>query len=192
MTSYTLNKTIFRNDCCALPGTHNLRTAINKKDYTRGLPKFNLFFLVVHISDFEHLIQNKLIRLTREAVWFSKSFFVSVGGDRIENILWRLENGLMEKISLLKPVLKRIIFMAGTNDLNGCVNENDEVPQLVRKIDYVLELIRQRVVGVCICVIAPPSDVYKSRKFELLSFQLHQMCIEKVFIFVRSLRKKLK
>jgi lysophospholipase L1-like esterase len=61
------------------------------------------------------------------------------GGDRIENILWRLENGELDGVN---P--KVIVILAGTNNVGKGPADEAKVAQIIRGIRDVVGLCRQK------------------------------------------------
>lgn len=79
-------------------------------------------------------------RARREEVWNKhfdsmKTVNFGIGGDRTENLLWRIQNG-----ELSGPEPKVVVLLIGTNNLR--VNTNDEI---VEGITAVVQEVRSRV-----------------------------------------------
>ena len=73
------------------------------------------------------------------------------GADRIENILWRLQNGELDGVN---P--KVIVLLAGTNNVGGRVPENADglVADVTRGIQAVLDVMRTKAPGAVIILTA--------------------------------------
>jgi cephalosporin-C deacetylase len=80
------------------------------------------------------------------------------GGDAIQNILWRLNNGELDNVS---P--KIIVVLAGTNNVGNAVpqgNDDVEVANIARGIKAILDVCRQKAPGATIILtgITPRND----------------------------------
>src|SRR5436309_8196385 len=61
------------------------------------------------------------------------------GADRIQNILWRLENGELDN---LHP--KIVVLLAGTNNIGGTPGDERKVADITRGLRAVVDLLRQK------------------------------------------------
>jgi (4-O-methyl)-D-glucuronate---lignin esterase len=77
------------------------------------------------------------------------------GADRVENILWRLENGELDDVN---P--KVIVILAGTNNVGGRPAGPERVAEITRGLAAVVYLCRQKAPGATIIVtgIFPRND----------------------------------
>jgi lysophospholipase L1-like esterase len=71
------------------------------------------------------------------------------GADRIQNILWRLENGELDGVN---P--KVIVILAGTNNVGKTPAADDRVADITRGIRALIELCRQKAPGATIVLTA--------------------------------------
>src|SRR5277367_5015013 len=70
------------------------------------------------------------------------------GADKIENILWRLENGELDGVN---P--KVIVLLAGTNNVGGTAGES-QVADITSGLEAVLQSMRQKAPGATIVLTA--------------------------------------
>src|SRR5207247_2510214 len=80
------------------------------------------------------------------------------GGDTLQNIVWRLENGELDGVN---P--KIIVIMAGTNDLGGfqaSTDKNAKVTEVAKGLEAILDLCRQKAPGAVVLLmgITPRND----------------------------------
>ena len=77
------------------------------------------------------------------------------GGDTIQNILWRLQNGELDGVD---P--RVIVLLAGTNDLGRVPASDNEVAEITRGIKALLDTMRQKAPGATIILmgILPRND----------------------------------
>ena len=61
------------------------------------------------------------------------------GADRLENMLWRLENGELDGVN---P--KVIVLLAGTNNVPGRAPEDEKVADITRGIQAILRVMREK------------------------------------------------
>src|SRR2546421_927295 len=70
------------------------------------------------------------------------------GADRVENILWRLDNGELDGVN---P--KVIVLLAGTNNLAGVVDDA-KVADITRGLKAILDVMREKAPGATIIATA--------------------------------------
>ena len=71
------------------------------------------------------------------------------GADRIQNILWRLENGELDGVN---P--KVIVVLAGTNNVGAAPGDEDKVADITRGIEQILVVCRRKAPGATIILTA--------------------------------------
>lgn len=78
------------------------------------------------------------------------------GGDRIESILWRLQNGELDGVN---P--KIIVLQAGTNNISRAAADEGRVADMTRGLKAVVELCRKKAPGAVIIItgIFPRNDI---------------------------------
>lgn len=77
------------------------------------------------------------------------------GADRIQNILWRLENGELDGVN---P--KVIVVLAGTNNVGSVPGDEDKVADITRGIEAIRDVCRRKAPGatVILTAIFPRND----------------------------------
>ena len=77
------------------------------------------------------------------------------GADRIQNILWRLENGELDGVH---P--KVIVLLAGTNNVGNTPGDEDKVPDITRGLEAIRDVCRRKAPGatVILTAIFPRND----------------------------------
>lgn len=136
-------------------------------------------------------------------VWFNTDvrknlprnvFVASVGGDRVENILYRLETneGLLYAFGQRKKQPRKIIFMAGGNNLAEGYQPSEKPDIVVEKMKYVINYILKRLPGVHLEVWAIPRDEGNSPTIEEYNVKLERMCEEEKISFSKEVYEKTK
>lgn len=136
--------------------------------------KNNIDLVLLGDSHFERLM------------WFNETikkkvpndvFVAGVGGDKIENILYRLESkdGLIYAFHQRKNKPKKIIFMAGSNNLL-LGNKPDQPERIVEKMKYVINYLRKELPTIPLEVWAIPIDKKHTKTIETYNFLLKKTC----------------
>jgi lysophospholipase L1-like esterase len=133
--------------------------------------------------------------------WFSKSisrkkpidtFVASVGGDRVENILYRLESedGLVAAFQHRHPIPERIVLMAGGNNLLEGYKKADTPEEVVEKMRYVIQYLQAQLPKVQLQVWAIPRDAANSEVIKKYNELLVLMCLQEKCSFSQEVYQK--
>jgi lysophospholipase L1-like esterase len=136
-------------------------------------------------------------------VWFNadvrkqlprKVFVAGVGGDRVEHILYRLESkdGLLYAFNQRKNKPKKIILLAGGNNLLSNYSSADKPAEIVEKMKYVINYIRKELPDTYLEVWAIPRNEENSPEIEEYNTLLEKMCEEEQVPFSKEVYKKTK
>lgn len=132
-------------------------------------------------------------------VWFDKDvnrslprnmFVASVGGDRVENILYRLESddGLIAALKSRPPSTysnrpKKIVLMAGGNNLFASNGKVDSPQTTVDKMKYLIQYLNKELPGVILEVWAIPRHSDNSSLVAEYNRLLGEMCKNELCLF---------
>lgn len=101
--------------------SHETHQAVHMPSLTLQLSSIPITTLLIGDSMFERLKTTGLNTRTSKLCSQpdSLAFNAGVGGDKIENVLYRLDHGLLDIFSKQKEELKLGVVMIGTNNFNG-------------------------------------------------------------------------
>jgi len=112
-------------------------------------------------------------------------FVPSVGGDRVENLLYRLESkdGILFNLDQRPSPPKKIALMIGGNNLNRNGVDSNTIMKVASTVRHILSLIRQTLpqTYVEVWMIPPPTTQSKAQHWATYANELSKVCsLEKV------------